>query len=91
MQNDLNDLLRVLKDAPIDRALGRLAVDVNQRLMDRRAAGVQAWGLRAAAVAVVTMSSVAISAAGTAAAAPERSPFAVWSELAPSTLLGDTR
>lgn len=88
MQNDLDHMMRALKHVPVDRDLDRLAGDVGQRLAERSAAKVQAWGLRATAVALVTASGIAISAASSAAAWPERSPSAVWSELAPSTLLG---
>lgn len=91
MQNDLDHMLHALKVAPLDHALDGLARDVSQRMAERRVAGVQTWGLRAAAVALVTMTGVAVSASGTAAAAPEASPFAVWSELAPSTLLGGSQ
>jgi len=88
MQNDLDSMLRALKDIPPDHALDGLAGDVGRRLAAERSAGAQTWGLRAAAAGLVAMTGAVISASSTAAAAPEHSPFAVWSELAPSTLLG---
>jgi hypothetical protein len=91
MRNDLDHMLCALKDAPVDHALDGLASDVGHRLAERRAVGVQTWGLRAAAVALVTMAGVAVSASSTAATAHEPSPFSAWSELAPSTLLGGSR
>jgi hypothetical protein len=92
MQSDFDHLLRALKDAPIDHALDELAADIGQQLAERRVAGAQTWGLRASAAAFVTMTGVALGASGGAsAAAEESSPFAVWSELAPSTLLGGSQ
>jgi hypothetical protein len=91
MRHDLDHMFRVLKDARVDHALDGLASDVGQRLAERRTVGVQTWGIRAAAVAVVTMTGVAVSASSTAATAHEPSPFSAWSELAPSTLLGGSQ
>ncbi len=88
MPNDLDAMLRALRDAPADHQLDELTGDIADRLEEHRLAGVQTWGLRAAAAALVTVTGVAISASSTAAAAPEPSPFALWSSLAPSTLLG---
>jgi hypothetical protein len=87
VQHDLDHKLRALKDKAIDYPLDGLAGDVNQLIVDR-AANLQTWSLRAAAIAVVTATGVAISASSTSMAAQQAaSPFSAWSRLAPSTLL----
>lgn len=89
MPKDLDQLLGALRGAPLDHPLDTLAGDVARQLAERRAATAQTWGLRGVAVALVTMTGIAISAAIPAAAATEpASPFAAWSPLAPSLLLG---
>lgn len=88
MQDDLDHMLHALKEAPADRSLHMLADDVMRQLAERRVAGYETWRLRAAAVAMVTLSAVAVSALSTAAATPEASPFAAWSQLAPTAFLG---
>ena len=75
MHNDLDHMLRALKDAPVDHALDGLAADVGERLAERRAAGIQTWGLRAAAVALVTMTGVVVSASTTASSFERASTF----------------
>ena len=87
MQHDLDQKLDALKAAPLDRRLDGLADDAAARIADL-AANAQTWALRAAAVALVTMTGAMIGASGTAAAEEEQaSPFDAWSQLAPSTLL----
>lgn len=88
MSQDLDELMNRLQATAPDHALDGLSFDVGQRIAERAAAHTQVWGLRAAAVALVTVTGVAISASSTVAAAVETtSPFAAWSQLAPSTLL----
>ena len=87
MSQHLDRLLAELGRAPLDHALDDVAGDVGQRLAETAAVNTQTWRLRALAVLLVSMSGVAASAASTAGAAAEPSPFAAWSNLAPSTLL----
>lgn len=87
MKDNLDDLLAALGRTPLDQQLGRVADDVGQRVAETRAATTQTWGIRAGAMLLVATSGIAISAVSTAAAAPDPSPFAAWSTLAPSTLL----
>ena len=83
----LGRLLAELGRAPLDHSLDGVADDVGQRLAEASAVNRQTWRLRAAALLFVTLSGVAASAASMANAAAEPSPFAAWSNLAPSTLL----
>lgn len=87
MPQHLERLLDDLGRAPLDHALDGVAGDVSRRLAETSAARAQTWRLRAAALVLVMMSGVAASAVSTATAAAEPSPFAAWSNLAPSTLL----
>jgi hypothetical protein len=87
MTHDLDRLLERLRTAPADHALGGLARDIDARIA-ATAANRQTWGLRAAAVGLVTASGIAINASTAAIGAPEPpSALAIWSQLAPATLL----
>ncbi|MEP7210326.1 MAG: hypothetical protein ABI740_05770 [Alphaproteobacteria bacterium] len=87
MATSLNDLLARLASAPLERSLDSVPAGVAQGISRARAARSQTWGLRAAAMLLVVVSGVAASGSLQAAASTDRSPFAAWSELAPSTLL----
>ena len=83
MQDDLDHVLQALRTAPLDRDLDGLEGDVGQRLAEQSSA--QIWGLRALAVTLVAVTGVLL---GASTARDDSSPFASWSRLAPSTLLG---
>jgi hypothetical protein len=87
MPQHLERLLVELGRAPLDHDLDGVASSVGRKLAETSAVNTQTWSLRAAAVLLVTMSGIVASTASTATAAPEPSPFAAWSDLAPSTLL----
>jgi hypothetical protein len=87
MPDRLERLLGELRAAPPDRPLDRVSADVADQLAEAAALRAQTWRVRAAAILFIALSGVAVSAATTAAAAPDTSPFAAWSALAPSTLL----
>lgn len=92
MTHDLDSLLTRLGNAPADHALDALAGDVGARLVERTAANRQTWRLRGAAALLVTSAGIFLSASTAAIATPEPpSAFAVWSSLAPSTLLDHGR
>ena len=92
MTNDLDNLLRRLADSPPDHGLDALARDVSARIAERSATSRQTWGLRGAAALLVTSAGIVVSASTAAMATPEPpSAFAVWSSLAPSTLLDHGR
>lgn len=91
MTNDLDSLLRRLAESPPDHGLDALGGDVSARIAERSAASRQTWGLRGAAALLITSAGIVVSAS-TAVATPEPpSAFAVWSSLAPSTLLDHGR
>jgi hypothetical protein len=87
MPQHLERLLAELGRAPLDHSLDSVAGDVGQKLAETSAVDRQTWRLRAAAMLFVTLSGVAASVVSSAAVAAEPSPFAAWSNLAPSTLL----
>ncbi|MBI1361892.1 MAG: hypothetical protein GC155_16570 [Alphaproteobacteria bacterium] len=87
MTASLNELLARLATAPLERSLDGVPAGVAQGIARARAAATQTWGLRAAAMLLVVVSGVAASGSLQASASINRSPFAAWSELAPSTLL----
>jgi hypothetical protein len=85
--SDLDARLARLRDQPIDRDLAGLPANVVTRIEDvTPRPAVEVWGLRTAAIALVAAGGLMASAAATAS--PDPSPFAAWSKLAPSTLLG---
>lgn len=84
----LEHLLAKLRRQPLDHELGGVAADVGARLSERAALNGQTWGLRAAAVALLVTGGAFVSASTASAVAPTKSPFAAWSQHAPSTLLG---
>ena len=88
MSPALEHLLAKLRQHPLDQDLGGVAVDVNARLAVRAALNGQTWRLRAVARAFMVTGGALVSASTASAVAAPNSPFAVWSELAPSTLLG---
>ena len=87
MPSSLDSLIAALSQAPPDCSLEGLAGGVQSRLADQVALRTEVWGLRAAVIAMVVVGGAAAGATS-AADAPDPSPFAVWSTLAPSTLLG---
>jgi len=88
MDNDLDGLLRRLGDMPPDRMLDTLTDDIGASIAARAAAQRQTWGIRGTAALVIASAGVMLSASTAALAAPQpASAFAVWSSLAPSTLL----
>ena len=87
MPEDLERLLAELGRAPTDRTLDGAAGDVASRLAEISAENSQTWRLRAAAVALVAVSGAVAGGYSAASATPNRSPFAAWSSLAPSSLL----
>lgn len=87
MSRALDHLLARLQQHPLDHDLEGVTVDIHERLAERAALNGQTWRLRAAAAILLVTGGAFVSAStATAVAAPE-SPFAVWSQLAPSTLL----
>jgi hypothetical protein len=83
----LETLLGAMRNAAPDHSLASAAVDVRLRIAETASARIQTWRVRVAAMLLVIASGVAASATTAAVAAPEASPFAAWSSLAPSTLL----
>ena len=88
MSPALEHLLAKLRQHPLDRGLEDVTVDIDERLAERAAVNGQTWRLRAAAVALLVTGGAFVSASTASAVAVPKSPFAIWSELAPSTLLG---
>ena len=87
MSPKLEHLLADLRRQPPDSNLGNIAVKINERLAERAAITGQTWRLRTAAMAMLVLGGAVVSASTASAVAPEPSPFAAWSSLAPSTLL----
>ena len=88
MSPALEHLLAKLRQQPLDHGLDQVAAGISERLSERATLDGQTWRLRAAAVALLFTGGAFISASTASAVAPTKSPFAVWSQLAPSTLLG---
>lgn len=88
MSPALEHLLAELRQHPLDHDLDGVAIDINERLTENAALNGQTWRLRAAAVALLVTGGAFVSASTASAVAVPRSPFAAWSQLAPSTLLG---
>ena len=88
MSPALEHMLAKLRQQPLDHGLDEVTAGISERLSERAALNGQTWRLRAAAVALLVTGGAFVSASTAAAVAPTKSPFAVWSELAPSTLLG---
>ena len=88
MSPTLDHLLARLRRQPLDHALDEVTAGISERLSERAALDGQTWRLRAAAVALLITGGAFVSASTASAVAATRSPFAVWSQLAPSTLLG---
>ena len=86
MENDLDNLIGALSARPVERSLDDLERRVQSRLSDIAVRNAQSWRLRGAAAAAIVAVSIFISANGPGAPAPA-SASAVWSPLAPSTLL----
>lgn len=87
MSPALEHLLAKLRHLPPDRHLDGVSVAIHARLAERAALNGQTWGLRAAASALLIAGGAFVSVSTASAVAPPVSPFSVWSELAPSTLL----
>lgn len=88
MSPALEHLLAKLREHPLDHGLDGATVDINERLAEHAALNGQTWRLRAAAVALLVTGGAFVSASTASAVAVPQSPFAIWSQLAPSTLLG---
>lgn len=88
MSPALEHLLAKLRQHPLDHSLDGVTLDIHERLAEHAALNVQTWRLRAAAVALLVTGGAFVSASTASAVAVPQSPFAVWSEFAPSTLLG---
>ncbi|OYX47876.1 MAG: hypothetical protein B7Y90_12355 [Alphaproteobacteria bacterium 32-64-14] len=80
-------MLAKLRHQPLDRGLDRVTFDINQRLAERAAIAGQTWRLRTVAMALLVTGGAVVSASTDSAVAVQKSPFAAWSQLAPSTLL----
>lgn len=88
MPRALEHLLTKLQRQPLDRSLDGVADDVSRRLAETAAANADTWRLRVVAVLLVAVGGAAASGSMAAVATPKSaSPFEVWSNLAPSTLL----
>lgn len=87
MSSALDDLLARLRQQPLDRNLDGVTASVNLLLAERAAINGQTWRLRAAAIALFAAGGAIFSGSTASAIAAPKSPFAAWSELAPSTLL----
>ena len=88
MSPALEHMLAKLRQQPLDHGLDEVAAGISERLSERAALNGQTWRLRAAAVALLVTGGAFVSASTASAVAAPPSPFSVWSELAPSTLLG---
>lgn len=89
MSPALEQLLVKLRQHPLDHGLDGVTVDISERLAEHAALSGQTWRLRAAAVTLLVAGGALVSASTASAVAVPQSPFAVWSQLAPSTLLGN--
>lgn len=87
MSPALEHLLAKLQHQPLDHGLEGAMVDISERLAGRAAIDGQTWRLRAAAMALLVTGGAFVSASAASDVAVSKSPFAVWSSLAPSTLL----
>jgi hypothetical protein len=87
MSPALDDLLARLRQQPLDHSLDGVTKSVDLRLTERAAINGQTWRLRAAAIALFAAGGAIVSASTASAIAVPKSPFAAWSQLAPSTLL----
>lgn len=90
MTEDLDTLLRTMRDQPLDRPLDGLDGRVRTRLNEISTMSAQTWHMRAAATAFVTLFSIFISATAAPSGTPA-SASSAWSRLAPSSLLEDVR
>lgn len=92
MSDRLDSLMARLHAQSLDQALGGVAAGVVDRIdAARPRPAAETWGLRAAVICLVAATSLMVGATGAATAATDGSPFAAWSGLAPSTLLGTER
>lgn len=87
MSSKLELLLAEMRDQRPDHDLGGVTVAITRRLTERAAITSQTWRLRTVAMALLVMGGAVVSASTASAVAPSPSPFAAWSNLAPSTLL----
>lgn len=88
MPPGLDHLFARLQRQPLDHRLEGAAADIDERLASHAAIDGQTWRLRAAAAGFLVAGGAFISASTASVVAAPTSPFTVWSQLAPSTLLG---
>ena len=88
---DLDTLLAAVKERPLDLRLDDLEPRVWSRIaaLRRQPSPTSAWAWRTALAALMLSAGVLVAGANAANAAPESSPFAIYSSFAPSTLLRD--